>query len=218
MSVSFSIIVPAFDEGKTIGEVVRSIVGIAGSELIVVDDGSRDDTAEEARRAGAEVVRLERNMGKGHALDAGVERATADILVFLDADVRGMDEEKIRALVRPVGEGAVMCVGVRHGLFHLLNRTSRWVPLIAKLSGQRCIRRRLWDRARRHCRGYRVEAALNYFASRNGEIAYIHLPGLSHRIKERKRGLAAGVRQRLRMIGHIVASAVSVRLSRWRDR
>lgn len=218
MPASFSIIVPAFDERQTIGDVVRSVAGIAGSELIVVDDGSCDDTAGEARRAGAEVLRLESNMGKGHALDAGVERATADILVFVDADVRGMNEEKIRALVGPVEAGAVMCVGVRHGLFHLLNRTSRWVPLIAKLSGQRCIRRDLWTTARRHCRGYRVEAALNYFASRAGEIAYIYLPGLRHRIKERKRGLPAGVRQRLRMIGHIVASTVAVRLSGWRDR
>lgn len=209
----FSIIVPAFEEEATIGAVVRSVRGIEGSELLVVDDGSGDDTAERARSAGARVISLPENLGKGHAVDAGVRAAAHDVLVFLDADVRGMDEEKVLALVRPVREGAVMCVGVRYALFDRLNDRLRWAPVIAKLSGQRCIQRRLWEAARDHCDGYRLESALNYFASRTGEIAYIYLPGLSHTIKERKRGVLQGARQRLRMIGHVVGATVRVRLA-----
>lgn len=212
----FSIIVPAFNEERTIGEVVRSVAAIAASELIVVDDGSSDATADEARRAGARVIRLARNRGKGHALDAGIEQARHDILVFLDADVLGMNETKVRSLVEPVEAGAAMCIGVRYASFLYLNRAFRWLPVVAKLSGQRCLHRRIWEVARRHCSGYRVETALNYFASRTGEIVYIHLPGLTHTIKERKRGLARGTRQRLKMVGHIVVSAAAVRLSRSR--
>lgn len=209
----FSVIIPAFDEERTIAEVVRSVAGIAGSELIVVDDGSTDSTAEEARRAGARVVRLERNAGKGGAVDIGVREARHDILVLLDADVRGMDESKVRALVRPVEEGAAMCVGVRYAFFAYLNRALRWLPIVAKLSGQRCLRRGVWEAARSHCRGYGVESALNYFASRLGEIVYVHLPGLDHTIKEEKRGVLEGARQRLKMIGNVVAATIAVRLS-----
>ena len=210
----FSVIIPAFDEERTIGEVVRSVVGIPGSELIVVDDGSRDATSEVARRAGARVVRLERNTGKGRAVDVGVREARHDILVLLDADVRGMDEAKVRALVRPVEEGAVMCIGVRYASFAYLNRGLRWLPIVAKLSGQRCLERALWEAARAHCRGYGVESALNYFASRLGEITYVHLTGLEHTIKERKRGVLEGIRQRLKMIGNVLTATVAVRLGR----
>lgn len=210
----FTVVIPAFEEAETIGAAVRSVASVAGSEVIVVDDGSRDATAVEARRAGARVVELERNHGKGHALEAGVRASRHDLLVFLDADVTGMDEEKLLSLVRPVRNGAVMCVGVRHAVFHHLNRWLRWLPVIAKLSGQRCIQRRLWEEARGHCRGYRVEVALNYFASRMGEIEYIYLPGLAHRVKEQKRGVLPGLRQRLKMIANIVTGAVAVRLGR----
>jgi glycosyltransferase involved in cell wall biosynthesis len=209
----FSIIVPAFEEEATIGAVVRSVRGIEGSELLVIDDGSGDDTVERARSAGARVISLPENVGKGGAVDAGVRAASHDVLVFLDADVRGMDEEKVLALVRPVREGAVMCVGVRYALFDRLNDRLPWAPVIAKLSGQRCIQRRLWEAARDHCDGYRLESALNYFASRAGEIAYIYLPGLSHTIKERKRGVLRGAAQRLRMIGHVVGATLRVRLA-----
>lgn len=210
----FTVVIPAFEEAETIGAAVRSVAAVAGNEVIVVDDGSRDATAAEARRAGARVIELGRNRGKGYALEAGVRASRHDLLVFLDADVTGMDEEKLLSLVRPVRNGAVMCVGVRHAVFHHMNRSLRWLPVIAKLSGQRCMRRQVWQAARRHCRGYRVEVALNYFASRLGEIEYIHLPGLSHRIKEEKRGLVPGMQQRLKMVADIVTGTVAVRLGR----
>lgn len=210
----FSIIVPAFEEEQTIAEVVRSVRGIEDSELLVVDDGSGDATAERARSAGARVVRLAENVGKGQAVDAGILAAAHDILVLLDADVRGMDEAKVRSLVSPVRAGAVMCVGVRHALFDRLNGRHPWAPAFAKLSGQRCLHRSLWQAAREDCGGYRLESALNHHAARMGEIEYVYLPGLGHTIKERKRGLLAGLRQRLRMVGDIVASTVELRLAR----
>lgn len=212
----FSVVIPAFDEAATVGAVVRSVVGCEGARVIVVDDGSRDETAARAREAGAEVVRLEGNRGKGAALDAGVVAAgECEWLVFLDADLLGMDPAKVDALVRPVERGAVMCVGVRHGVYHLLNRRSRWVPVIAKLSGQRCVSRRLWEAARADARGFGVESALNFHASRLGEIAYVHLPGLRHTIKERKRGARAGLAQRARMVREVAATAIGLR---WRRR
>ena len=88
-----SVVIPARNEAATIGELVRSVVGQlhAGDEIIVVDDGSMDDTAARAREAGARVVRIDAVpagwAGKAHACWRGASVATGDVLVFLDADV-----------------------------------------------------------------------------------------------------------------------------------
>ena len=206
--------VPAYNEEATIRDVVSGLAGIAGSELIVVDDGSSDDTARRAREAGARVISLGRRSGKGQALAAGVVASSHPLLVFLDADVRGMTEEKVLALVRPVQEGAIMCVGVRFAFYNHLNNAFPWLPVLAKLSGQRCVDRVLWEAARPYCTGYGVESSLNLFASRLGRIAYIHLPGLTHTIKESKRGLARGLLERSKMIAQVVYYSLRLRIRR----
>ena len=81
-------LVPAYQAAATVGAVAR---GLAASvpRVVVVDDGSTDATAEEAERAGADVLRLPRNGGKGTALRAGLERVLASDathVVFVDAD------------------------------------------------------------------------------------------------------------------------------------
>ena len=204
--------VPAFNEERTIADVVGSLVGIPDSDLVVVDDGSTDETARRARDAGARVIRLTRNVGKGGALDVAVRDSSSRILVFLDADVSGMTREKVLALVQPVQNGAVMCVGVRYALYEYLDNALPWLPVVAKLSGQRCIDRRLWTAARPYCNGYGVESALNAFASRLGKIAYIHLPGLSHTIKESKRGILPGLLERCKMAAQVVYYSLRTRI------
>ncbi len=83
-----SVVVPAYQCERTVGEVVQGVLRHVES-VVVVDDGSRDRTGEVARAAGAEVLTLERNRGKGYALRAGIERALAagaEALLLLDAD------------------------------------------------------------------------------------------------------------------------------------
>ena len=79
-----SVIIPALNEERGVGEAVRSVRGEA--EVIVVDGGSHDATADAARRAGARVVASPR--GRGIQLDRGAREATGDWLVFLHADTR----------------------------------------------------------------------------------------------------------------------------------
>lgn len=86
-----SVVVPAFDEAEGIGHTLREIRGAMEPlgrpwELIVVDDGSSDDTAARAAAEGAVVVRLPRNRGYGAALKAGIARARHDLIVMSDAD------------------------------------------------------------------------------------------------------------------------------------
>ncbi len=88
-----SVVVPAFNEGDQITRTVETLrldlaptVG-EGLEIVVVDDGSTDDTAALARRAGATVVEQPRNLGKGAAVRAGVLAASGRSVVFTDADL-----------------------------------------------------------------------------------------------------------------------------------
>jgi cellulose synthase/poly-beta-1,6-N-acetylglucosamine synthase-like glycosyltransferase len=84
-----SVIVPARDAAATLGRTLRAIagqVGVESFEVIVVDNGSLDDTAAVAERAGARVVRRARGGGPGTARNSGAAAASADLLAFTDAD------------------------------------------------------------------------------------------------------------------------------------
>ena len=81
-------VVPAHDESLRIAATVRALRSLPGvDEVVVVDDGSRDATADLAAQAGARVVRLARNQGKGAALAAGAAATTAPVILLADADL-----------------------------------------------------------------------------------------------------------------------------------
>jgi glycosyltransferase involved in cell wall biosynthesis len=84
---SVSIIIPAFNEAQVIGDLVSDIRHqYPDFEIIVIDDGSADQTAEVAGEAGALVYRHPYNIGNGAAIKSGIRAASGDILVFMDGD------------------------------------------------------------------------------------------------------------------------------------
>ncbi len=96
------IVIPAYNEALTIAEVVRGATRIA-ERVVVVDDGSRDDTSRLAKQAGAVVVRHAVNRGVGAALGTGIEAAIrlgADAVVTMDADGQHRAEDAAKVFAR----------------------------------------------------------------------------------------------------------------------
>lgn len=98
-----TVIIPALDEADSIVAVLQAIPAGVVDEVIVVDNGSTDDTAQRARGGGARVVR-ENRRGYGFACAAGVAAASSEILVFMDGDLSDYPEE-IAMLVAPLHAG-----------------------------------------------------------------------------------------------------------------
>jgi len=96
-----SIVIPAYNEADAITDVVGTLSGAAPwREIIVVDDGSHDDTAAKARQAGAIVVRHPYNKGNGAAVKTGIRRATAEYVLIIDADGQHQAADALRLVAR----------------------------------------------------------------------------------------------------------------------
>jgi len=122
--VEVSVVIPAFNEEETIGDVVARIRRVGpGFEILVVDDGSSDATAERAKAAGATVIRNPYNLGNGASVKMACLRAKGDVIVMLDADGQH-PAEAIPMLLADIGDYD-MCVGARTSL----SKTSRFRDL-----------------------------------------------------------------------------------------
>ena len=104
--MTISIIIPAKNEEKTIGNVI-SVVKERADEVIVVDGHSVDMTREIAEQAGAKVILQTKKMfpGKGNAMKTGLDAATCDVVIYVDADMENIQAEWIDKMVHPIING-----------------------------------------------------------------------------------------------------------------
>lgn len=210
MGSQATVLIPAFNEEETIADVVAAARN-AGFPVVVADDGSKDRTAEVAAAAGASVVRLERNQGKGGAYATGLRLVTSPYVILLDADLVGLRPDHLNTLLDPVTSGEVdMSVGVFRGGRFLSDFGNRITP---QLSGQRAMPTELLqslpdlENSR-----YDVELKLTRWARERGwRVKYVPLYGLGQRLKEEKRGLLAGFAHRLKMYLQILRYALKTK-------
>lgn len=101
---SLTVVIPAFNESDAVDRVIRKVRELRPrAEILVVDDGSKDNTADVARLAGARVVRHPYNKGNGAAVKTGLRNATGDVVLLLDADGQHPPED-IERVLEPIGE------------------------------------------------------------------------------------------------------------------
>jgi glycosyltransferase involved in cell wall biosynthesis len=99
--VTVSIVIPACNEAGAIGDVVKALAAAAAwREILVIDDGSTDDTGTRAQAAGARVVRHPYNKGNGAAVKTGIRTASGEYVLILDADGQHQPADALRLTAR----------------------------------------------------------------------------------------------------------------------
>ncbi|MEO8084622.1 MAG: glycosyltransferase [Ardenticatenales bacterium] len=199
-------IVPAYNEGPRIEAVLACVTDHPGiDEVIVVDDGSTDDTADVVSRSpGVRLIRLALNGGKTAALAAGLAAASSDLILLVDADLDGLRADHLSALIAPVRSG-------RAGMSISLRRNAPWVWRLIGLdyiSGERVLHRSLLldhldDLTRLPRFGF--EVFLNALLIGRGlGLAVVDWPDVRHRAKAGKYGFWPGVQGDIGMIADLL--------------
>jgi glycosyltransferase involved in cell wall biosynthesis len=170
---SISVLIPAYNEEDKIEDTIKSIKGLDGvEEVVVIDDGSVDNTYQKASNLATKVIKLEQNQGKGAALNRGLEEVNGDIILLLDADLGGSSAEAMK-LVEPLLEGrADMSIAkfppskVKGG-FGLVKGLANWglrkltcQEFSAPLSGQRALSKEVVKELKGFAKGFGVEVCL----------------------------------------------------------
>ena len=170
-----SVLIPAYNEAERIANTIRAVKSLPYPlEIIIVDDGSTDSTAEKAKSAGADFVYRQQNGGKGKALNKALELAKGEILLLLDADLGASASEAEKLLLPLLEDKADMTIALfprdpnvkaggagfvvrraREGIFRLTGRT-----MLAPLSGQRAIKREVVIACGGFAEGWGVEVEI----------------------------------------------------------
>jgi glycosyltransferase involved in cell wall biosynthesis len=177
-----SVIIPAFNEARFIGSVVLGLKRRPVA-ILVVDDGSSDDTAEIAQAAGADVLQLASNQGKGAALNAGldvVRKDVPDAVVIIDADGQHLPEE-LDCVLRPILEDrADIAIGSRylentsntpnhrkfgHKVMNFFTSLFSGVKVTDSQSGYRAFSPRAYGLLNFNARDFSVESEMQFLAS-----------------------------------------------------
>ena len=220
-------IIPAYNEADRVVAVLETIAQSANvSEVLCVTDGCSDDSAAQvaafiAARAETEtpvrLFELTCNIGKGGAMAHGAHHTDAEVLLFLDADLIGLQSSQVDEMLEPMLREispADMTLGlfgaVRGGpLGWWLSWCHRATPSI---TGQRAIRRDLFLSTPGLTRSrFGVEAAITRWVQSDAslKVDFVYLHSVTHPIKEEKLGLIRGSRNRMRMYRDIGQTLIS---------
>ncbi|MCE5199306.1 MAG: glycosyltransferase family 2 protein [Armatimonadota bacterium] len=190
-----AVLIPAFNEEDLIAQTVKAALEMPGvDEVVVIDDGSEDETPFVAYDAGARVIQMDMNLGKGAAMNRGVTECDADVYLIIDADLGPSAYETYRLLEPLAADQADMSIAImkappgHKGGFGFVMKLAKWgirkyggTVVTAPISGQRAIRKKLIEDIGGFEMGFGVETALTIDALRKGyRIVEVPLP-LTHR-------------------------------------
>ncbi|HEB13028.1 MAG TPA: glycosyltransferase [Actinobacteria bacterium] len=177
-------LIPAFNEEASISSTIQGLRRtIDGVEIVVVDDGSEDDTAALAEAAGASVMQMPGNLGKGAAVNRAfteLDLSDDDVLLLIDADLGDSSAEGVKLVSALIDGEADMVIAIfdkprRPGGFGLVKGLARWgikrlgsFYVQAPLSGQRAMKASLFREVGGLDGGYGMETGLTIDALRLG--------------------------------------------------
>ena len=204
-----SCIIAAYNEGPRIGDVLLAVVNHELIyEVIVIDDGSEDDTVEVVQSFTQVRLISQKNQGKSAAIAHGVEVSSGDFLLFIDADLCGLTRENVLELIYPVLHGeANAAISLRnYPLWRMIG--------IDPLGGERLLPRALITDALGYLvklHSFGLEVFINsLLITHKVPIAIVSWKNVESPFKSSKYGFWAGLKKDYRMIGDIF-STISIR-------
>lgn len=192
------IVIPAYNESDIIEDTIKGLKNInIADKIVVIDDGSTDNTAEIAENAGACVISLEKNSGKGYAMKVAIENINCNFIGFIDGDV-GLSSEEFEKLIYPVisnevdftiakfpspatkgGFGFVKKLA-KNGVYKFTGK-----EVDTSLSGQRVYKKNIVDNLKYIPNDYGIEVAMTIQAINNG-YTFREIPvNMKHRFSDR---------------------------------
>ena len=205
-AVRISCVICAYNEEPRIAAVLRVAVGHPLlHEVIVVDDGSTDETAEVVRQfPTVRLVSCQVNRGKSFAMALGVAAAEGELLMLLDADLSGLAPEHITALALPVLTGeAALSISLRRNSLPIFRAIG-----LDFVSGERVLRKELLGEVLEEIRGlprFGIEVYMNrLIIAQQLTIAVVRWPQVSQSRKTEKLGYWKGLRAEWRMIADLL--------------
>lgn len=200
--MSVTCIIPAYNEAGRIADVLAAVLGHPLiTQVIVVDDGSRDGTSQVVESIqGVDLITLPRNRGKTAALAVAISRALGDYLLLVDADLIGLSPQNLTDLIEPVLSGrADVTISLRRNAPRLWH----WIGL-DYISGERLLPRALIDPHLDRLVSlpkFGFEVFLNgLILAAKSRIKVVPWPRVDSPLKSNKYGLWAGLRGDLGMI------------------
>ncbi|WP_282580192.1 glycosyltransferase family 2 protein [Natroniella sulfidigena] len=182
MNKLISILIPAYNEAERIGDTISAIQSLTefDPEIIVINDGSSDQTAKIVKQFDVRLIDLEVNQGKGAALNQGLKQAEGEIIALLDADLGETAVEVEKLLLPVIQQEADLTIAQfpaakKKGGFGLVKGLARLglnyladFEATEPLSGQRVLTRELVDYLKGFRAGFGVEVAMTIEAIRGG--------------------------------------------------
>ena len=208
-------IIPAYNEELNIGRVLQVLKKALAlriiDEIIVVDDGSEDETAKAALKFGVKVIKLRENKGKARAMFEGIKAAKGDVSLFIDGDLINLNVSHVRDLLEPVLEKD-NCMTIARFTNGSLTSISHAINI--NCSGQRASRTKVFKNIFETIKKidkikYGVEYVITNRLKRFSiEPIIVEWDSVSQILKEEKWGLTLGFFSRIRMylsmgLGHL---------------
>ena len=201
-----SCVIAAYNEAPRIGGVLRAVTGHPLlNEIIVVDDGSKDNTAGAARTfKNVRLISHDKNQGKSKAVHTGLTQAKGDVIFLLDADLVGLTAENITDILNPVLNN-LADVGIS------MRRNSPWIDRILGIdyiSGERVFSKALIEKHLDEIYklpNFGLEVFLNRIIIKNKcRIKVAYWENVISPLKSKKIGLISGIKSDIRMISDIL--------------
>ena len=190
-------IIPSYNEAERIDNVLKVLVKTKIlDEIIVVDDGSKDNTEEVVKKySKIKYLKSNINKGKSYSMQKGDNSTDAGIIFFCDADLHNLTPEIVESIIEPVLEDKTdMFLGIRN------NTLQKTLKKSAINTGERALRREIWDKVPSFYKyRFRIEIGLNVFVKRYGKGYDYKVFPYQQTMKEKKYGFFKGLKARIGM-------------------